>query len=118
MSGLASFHVYVYGPERGPLGSRFDEARHRLSELAGLDFEPDGSFVWAPGAGQSVFGMLYDAADEIQYSELRGCCDRDSWLRICRAVGGRSSPCLEILQLPQRRLQDLQSFVASQWSGG
>ncbi len=82
MPPVSSFHIHLYGPHESdeplsaltarPLPSDFEAAQRRLEQqLPGVLFEPDGSFAWAGGDFQIV-GIVYDAADAIQYVELRG----------------------------------------------
>ncbi len=108
-----SFHVYLYGPQQGPIETSFEEAEARLSRLPKLHFEPDGSFVWARRQGsEQVFGMLYDAGGKLRYCDLRGHCDLAMWRELCRAIGGDQLKGLQVLRLPEQVLQDLQSFEA------
>ena len=112
----AEFHLYLYGPGRGPIESSFEAAESRLTELPLLHFEPDGSFVWTRDSGaQQVFGMLYDAASKIQYADLRGRCECETWRQLCQAIAGRDPATLVVLQLPQQRWHDLQSFQSQIW---
>lgn len=105
------FHLYLYGPDRGPIESSFEAAAERLEQLKMLHFEPDGSFVWSRDQGkQQVFGMLYDANDQIQYAEMRGDCQQETWQMLVAAICGPSIEGITIMQLPQRALQDLQDF--------
>ncbi len=111
---MTPFHLYLYGASRGPIASSFEEAEERLTQLPLLYFEPDGSFVWTRDAGnQKVYGMLYDAQEQIQYCEVRGQCDRQTWTMLCEAIAGDAGEALEVLLLPDRQLQDLQSFTKS-----
>jgi hypothetical protein len=113
---MKTFHVYLYGPSKGPLPTSFEQAQERLTALPKLYFEPDGSFVWSLDQGrQQVFGMIYDAAGCIQYSELRGTCHLATWRRVVEALtGGISSGC-EVFGLPNQQLQELQRFESEQW---
>ncbi len=116
MENCADLHLYLYGPDRGPIESSFEEAESRLVALPQLHFEPDGSFVWTGNAGQQqVFGMIYDAAGSIQYCELRGHCDLNGWRTLCNAITGQRPSRLEVLALGERKWQDLQSFEQSEW---
>ncbi len=116
MSTTAEIHVYLYGPNLGPLNASFEQSESRLVKLPGLHFEPDGSFAWAIDSGpQRLFGMIYDAAGRIQYCELRGCCDLGSWQMLCQAITGNPATALEILSLPNRQRQNLQSFEQANW---
>jgi len=116
MNSDNDFHIYLYGPDQGPIDSSFEETQSRLEMLPRLHFEPDGSFVWALDSGkQQVFGMIYDAGGKIQYTELRGRCAPETWSELCFAITGSRSVELEILQLPDRQMQDLQSFEKSVW---
>lgn len=111
---MTPFHLYLYGAAQGPLPASFEDAESRLSELPSLHFEPDGSFFWTREAGREhVDGMLYDASGQIQYCVLQGHCSVETWQTLLRAiVGDGGADQLEILRLPQRRLQDLQTFEA------
>ena len=114
---MNSFHLYLYGPQQGPIDTSFESASSRLEMLELLHFEPDGSFVWIRGAGeQQIYGMLYDAANQIQYSELQGKCHYDTWQQLLFAIRGGPPDDLVVMSLPERQLQDLQSFEKACWS--
>ena len=71
-----------------------------------------------PGREQ-VYGILYDAGGRIRYCDLQGTCSRATWLELCRAIaGGEAAAGLEILRLPDRELQDLQTFASSCLTAG
>jgi hypothetical protein len=124
---MTSFHVYLYGPRKGPIATSFEQAQQRLGELPRLYCEPDGSFVWTnPGGSEQVFGMLFDAKGQIQYCELRGTCSRASWRALVAAVTGHhfelasittedrdAVMAMVVLRLPEQILQDFQSFEES-----
>lgn len=112
----APFHLYLYGPNQGPIDSSFEQAESRLTDLQRLHFEPDGSFVWSIDDRQQIFGMIYDAAGKIQYCELRGQCDLQSWRDLCFAITGIPVKAGEVLKLPEQRVQDLQNFENTMWS--
>lgn len=111
------FHVYLYGPKLGPIETTFEQAAERLQRLTRLVLEPDGSFVWAQDAGaQQVYGMIYDAAELIQYCELQGSCSHETWSTLCRAIVGRTDlQGFEVMKLPSQQLQDLQTFEQEVW---
>jgi hypothetical protein len=112
-----TFHIYLYGPDQGPIETSFEAAESRLSELPRLHFEPDGSFVWAlDGGQQQLFGMIYDAHGSIQYCEVRGHCDLTTWRQLCNAINDECEIPLEVLKLPDRQRQDLQSFEQTVWA--
>ena len=116
---MNEFHVYLYGPAKGPIESSFESAEMRLTELPRLYFEPDGSFVWALDQGrQQVFGMIYDAAGRIQYIELRGSCEKVTWRQLIGAATGSHSTDYLVLKLPEQRLQELQDFELEHWLAG
>ncbi len=116
MDSYCEFHLYLYGPNQGPIESSFEQAEARLNRLPKLHFEPDGSFVWALDEGrQQVFGMIYDAAERIQYCELRGCCSLTTWCELSNAIIGDRSDGHVILKLREGLLQDLPSFQRTQW---
>ena len=111
-----AFHLYLYGPDRGPIESSFEEAESRLAQLPLLHFEPDGSFVWIRDAGeQQIFGMIYDAGGRIQYCEIQGHCEYQTWKELHAAITGQSNPVIEVVRLPDQQLQELQLFEASLW---
>lgn len=108
---MTSFHLYLYGPSRGPIETTFEQAAERLQQLSRLHFEPDGSFVWTPQTDhQQVFGMVFDAAGKVRYCDLQGCCDYPHWRKLCLAIAGDATDRLEVLTLPNQQWQDLQSF--------
>lgn len=112
---MREFQVYLYGVQCGPLPSSFEAAADRLQRLDRLYFEPDGSFVWSIGTQEQVFGMLYDTNGQLQYAELRGSCCHPTWRELVRAIAGDSEVPFVVMQLPDRRLQELQSFERSCW---
>jgi len=115
---MTPFHLYLYGPKRGPIESSFEDAELRLKQLPMLHFEPDGSFVWTRESGkQQIFGMVYDAAGKIQYCDLRGCCKYQTWKLLCAAIAGEGVEEFEVMVLPDQQLQDLQTFEAKLWPG-
>ncbi|MGI9470659.1 MAG: hypothetical protein ACR2NZ_03935 [Rubripirellula sp.] len=111
---MTPFHLYLYGPSRGPIATSFEEVEQRLTKIDQLYFEPDGSFVWSGKGGQEqVFGMVYDAGGQVQYCELRGRCQRKHWRLLYQAIAGTATEGLEVLLLPIQQLQDLQTFEES-----
>lgn len=111
---MTPFHLYLYGPSQGPIATSFEDVELRLAKVERLHFEPDGSFVWSSkGGSEQVFGMVYDAAGKVQYFELRGHCRLQQWQFLCETLVGASSDGLEVLMLPHRELQDLQTFEES-----
>ncbi|TWU58891.1 hypothetical protein Poly51_16710 [Rubripirellula tenax] len=111
------FHVYLYGRGREPIPTSFEASSSRLEGLPLLHFEPDGSFVWVrDGGGQQIYGMIYDAAGLIQYCELQGKCTLSTWVELRHAItGDPASDDLELMRLPEQKLQDLQSFEQFVW---
>ncbi len=114
------FHLYLYGPNNGPLPASFDQAAARLQETAGCSFEPDGSFGFVANRGQErLFGMLYDAGGVLQYVDLQGQVSLGSWLCVLAAVvGEKCDGQLVVLQLPGRVLKSLQDFQCENWPPG
>lgn len=120
---IAAFHVYLYGADGGPLPVSFEDAAARLQELPKLGFEWDGSFVWAKDQGQQqVFGMLYDASGSIQYCELQGKCDLQTWQTLCQTIIGSPTlfgtdqvPLLRLMRLPESEWQEFQRFESLIW---
>ena len=111
---MTPFHLYLYGPNQGPIETSFEEAESRLTRLPKLYFEPDGSFVWTRQAGrEQIYGMLYDASGQVRYCDLQGKCTQRTWRELCRAIAGGAVEGLEVLRLPDQRLQDLQTFEAT-----
>ncbi len=116
MDSVHEFHLHLYGPHQGPIEASFEQAEARLVQLPNLHFEPDGSFVWTlDGGRQQVFGMLYDANNQIQYCELRGCCGSIAWKNLCFAIIGSCGIDHFVLKLPDALVQDLQIFQQSAW---
>ena len=108
---MISFHLYLYGAGKRPLAASFETVESRLKQLDTLYFEPDGSFVFSREKGrEQVFGMLYDAAGQLQYCDLRGNCGIHTWELVRTAILGNELAEHEVLLLPARELQDLQSF--------
>ena len=116
LSMTRPFHIHLYGADRGPIPTSFEEVAERLGQLDQLYFEPDGSFCWSPSADENIFGMVYDAASRVQYIELRGKCEIAAWRGLMTAIRGDYSQAIWIMCLQKRQLQELQSFEESCWS--
>ena len=110
-----NFHLYLYGPGGGAIPTSFEEVAERLAKLDRLYFEPDGSFCWAHVPHESIFGMVYDAAGEVQYVELRGECDFATWRQIICAICGDHVEVATVMCLQKRQMQELQTFETSGW---
>lgn len=105
------FHVYLYGEDRGPIGSSFEEAAERLAGFERLYFEPDGSFVWSGSLShEQLDGMVYDAAEQIRYVDLQGACSLGTWRRVLEAICPGLSRSATVLRIPDREWNDLQAF--------
>ena len=68
----------------------FEEARQRLSALARMFCESDGSFVWVSPQGEpawQVDGNLYDRNMRLLFVDLKGSCPRDQFDRFLAALG-------------------------------
>jgi hypothetical protein len=62
--------------------------------------------------------MIYDAAGSIQYCEIRGECTRQTWKVLVDAISGATAmEGLEVMLLPEQRLQNLQIFEETLWPG-
>ncbi|TWU58086.1 hypothetical protein [Rubripirellula reticaptiva] len=118
---IRPFHIYLYGNDRGPIPTSFEATASRLEALPLLYFEPDGSFVWCRDRGeQQIYGMLYDAAGQIQYCEIQGKCSLSTWIELRSAITGELATAgpvigLQAMRLPEQELQELQSFEKSVW---
>ena len=116
---MIPFRVQLYGPHGSPLGSDFDAAAQRLTAIESLYFEPDGSFVWVCRlSGQQIDGMLYDALGQLQYVELSGHCGRSAWRLLLEALLGQPADSLplQVMRLPERSVQNLQTFEQTAFS--
>lgn len=115
---MSPFAIYLYGPQFGPLPSRFDEVAERLAATERLHFEPDGSFVWSGTAGETRWqldGMVYDSAGRIQYLDLKGACPRPVWHRLLEICAGGSAADVSVLQLPAQRRVGGEEFEKEIW---
>ncbi|TWT82680.1 hypothetical protein CA13_41430 [Planctomycetes bacterium CA13] len=112
---MQPFHVYLYGPSQGPIATSFEDAADRLEQEPRLHFEPDGSFVWSLDAKEQIYGMLYDAQQQLQYVDLQGHCRLEIWQRLIVAIAGESADKCEVMVIPSRELKDLQAFERSKW---
>lgn len=108
-----SFQVYLYGPDGGSIPSTFESAEKRLTQISGLHFEPDGSFVWSAGDDEQIDGMIYDAAGVIQYVDLQGHCRLKNWRRLLAAIHPGLPDNSVVIKLPQRMRQSLKEFEES-----
>ena len=105
---MISFHLYLYGAGKGPLAASFETVESRLKQLDTIYFEPDGSFVLSRETGrEQLFGMLYDAAGQLQYCDLRGNCGVHTWELVRTAILGDEVAEHEVLLLPDQELKDL-----------
>ena len=113
---MEPFAIHLYGPQRQPLPVSFEDAQARLTALERMFFEPDGSFVWVGGrpVAWQVDGMLYDAAGQLQYVDLRGCCPYPQWRQLLAALAPAGSP-LAVARLGGEGLQNLQPFEQQVW---
>ncbi|KAA5541094.1 hypothetical protein FYK55_19570 [Roseiconus nitratireducens] len=117
---IREFHIHLYGPATSdrrdrrtpPIPTSFESAMERLqTDLSRVLLEPDGSLAWA-GQDFRLVGMLYDAASQIQYVELRGTCRRHQLRRLVETVAGfREIDDFAVMELPQRQWKDFQSFA-------
>lgn len=117
-STMLSFAIYLYGPDAGPLPSRFDAVAQRLEQIERLHFEWDGSFVWRGSAGEEpwqIDGMLYDLGERIQYVDLKGSCPRESWRKLLEIFAEGGSGEFAILRLPVREELDRARFEEEIW---
>tara|TARA_R110002049_G_scaffold4601_5_gene32717 strand:- start:1005318 stop:1005671 length:354 start_codon:yes stop_codon:yes gene_type:complete len=112
---IRPLHLYLYGPDGGPIPTSFEDVSQRLCELGHLYFEPDGSFAWSPTRDEALFGMVYDAAGQVQYVELRGHCSHRVWRQVVCAVCGPSTVEMTVMCLRTRRMKEVQSFEESTW---
>ena len=113
---MMQFHLYLYGPNSGPIDASFEEAAERLEAIAGVSFEPDGSFGYrSPQRGAELFGMLYDAGGKLQYVDLQGRLSPEDLQAVVQAIAGNRQSVDElcVLQLPYQTLQSFQNFLAA-----
>lgn len=125
-----AFAIYLYGPERGPLPISFEVAAGRLERLPRLFFEWDGSWVWSGHDDRQqrwqLDGMVYDAAGQVQYVDVKGCCPKSVWRELLGALlptepetpppDSAAHPddwCA--LRLPAQQLQPLEVFERETW---
>ncbi len=121
----AAFHLYLYGPQRGPLPIAFEPLLERLQAQPRVHAELDGSFVWVTESGQ-IDGMVYDLGDAVQYLELKGNCGWSQWSQLIQwlapseahnPTGERAAATTDwqVWLIREQRLQDLQSFEKVCW---
>jgi len=122
MTSNTPFHVYLYGPDGGPMSSRFDDVAERLGEVPRLYFEPDGSLVWV-GDDWQIDGMLYDREGLLQYADLKGHAPWVRWRELVERIINsiypppiaKAVPSASVLHLIDRSLHDLQTFERILW---
>ena len=94
----------VPGESHSQLIVRFDDVYAQLKLLPRLFIEPDGSFVWRGSDTEEgewqVDGNLIDRGDVLAYVELSGCCPRERFDEMLRAVGWPQQ--VLAFQLPRR----------------
>ncbi|MCD0463084.1 hypothetical protein [Roseiconus lacunae] len=130
-----AYHVHIYGPPRltdlgsvpadavknrgqsteqgqqSTIATTFENAMARLQDLTpSVLTEPDGSIAWA-GTEHQIVGIIYDAADQIQYVELRGHGQSKYWRLLLQAIAGTENvDRFSIMVLPNRQWKNFQSF--------
>ncbi len=80
-----------------PLGPSFEQAAASLRDLPRMFVEPDGSFVWVAGDGESrwqVDGNLFDRDGRLIFIELHGECPEPEFDRLLAAFGWPRTPVL------------------------
>lgn len=107
------FHVQLFGPAGEELGGDAQELHRFLSRQAQVYLEGDGSFGWT-GPGWSVYGMLYDRSDKVQYAELQGRCPLAVW-NVLIAKLTTMTMAVQVTELPSGRLYGLQDFELATW---
>jgi hypothetical protein len=68
----------------------FETAVARLSQLARIYCEADGSFVWVSSHGEQAWqvdGNLYDRNGRLLFVDLKGTCPSDEFDRFLAALG-------------------------------
>ncbi|MEM6689881.1 MAG: hypothetical protein AAF664_10665, partial [Planctomycetota bacterium] len=61
---IAEFHIHVHSDRDGsPFEDSFEAVVKRLESIPNLYFEPDGSVLWCPQAGEEISAMIYDARE-------------------------------------------------------
>jgi hypothetical protein len=133
---MTPFAIYLYGSNGGPLPTSFETVCERLAKLPRLYIELDGSWVWtgedATGRPWQLDGMLYDAADSIQYVDLKGRCPHEIWQVLIESLamppgtqrphstsrsGSPPAPAKDwsVLRLPAQSKQNLFEFEQEIW---
>lgn len=111
---IAEFHIHLHADQQsGPFEESFEEMVGRLERLPKLYFEPDGSVLWCPVAGQEISAMIYDAHGHVQYVDVWGKIGQPSWNRFIEAISPSLS--ISILNLSGSQWQDLQDFEHFTW---
>jgi len=63
-----------------------------LSDLPGMVFEMDGSFVWVDHQRhppRQMDAMVYDRDGRLEYIEVKGDCNLEQWQTLCQAICSR-----------------------------
>jgi hypothetical protein len=87
-----------------PIALPFEDVLERLSALARLFIEPDGSFVWVDPSSNSpawqIDGQLHDSAAGLMTVELKLAGVRPDWTNVLRCLDWPAQPL--IFQLVQQ----------------
>ncbi|NOY30601.1 MAG: hypothetical protein GXP28_10675 [Planctomycetes bacterium] len=84
---MLHFHVNVFGQ---PFAITWEQAAESLEALPRMIFEPDGSWVWSGGAGETrwqIDGHLFDFEDRLHRVELRGECPEEAFNQMLACFG-------------------------------
>jgi len=60
-----------------------------LSDLPGMVFELDGSFVWVDHQShppRQMDAMVYDRDGRLEYVDVKGDCNLEQWRALCHAI--------------------------------
>ena len=98
------------------MSTSFEETRERLSRLARMYCEPDGSFVWVSSQGEpawQVDGNLYDLAERLLFVDLKGTCPGEALDQLLTAFGW---PAMRVMFQLTREAVFLDEAEFRQWA--
>jgi hypothetical protein len=71
------------------LPQSFEGLAAALSNLPGMFFEMDGSFVWVDHQShppRQMDAMVYDRDGRLEYVDVKGDCNLEQWQALCHAI--------------------------------
>ncbi len=115
---IPAFHIRIQFDGNPPT---FEEVYDRLSKKPNVFVELDGSFVWRASKGvlhdaeaSQLDGMLYDRADRMEYVEIKGRCDKQTWIDFVTTLVGEGDSAMRVQDISSGQWFSFEAF-AGRW---